>query len=472
MALQTPIPALFSDQLRELLPTEAEALLASLDEEASVSVRLNQRKTETPPSSLPIGEAVPWAKPVGFYLDGRPAFAADPLWHAGVYYVQEASSMLLRLVAPLLGEEPLRALDLCAAPGGKSTLLLDLLPEGSTLVSNELIRSRAQILAENIQKWGGVHSVVTSTEPQRLGRLREQFDFILVDAPCSGEGMFRKEEEARRQWTPGLVESCARQQREILDDIWPALTPGGLMVYSTCTFNRQEDEDMLTYLVEELGAESVALPELPEPITPSPLSSYPCYRMMPHRLRGEGLFMAVVRKPDVEVGSARTKSARSKSKPNPKLPQEVLRWLCADLRQDVTLQSLPDGTLLTAIPSALYPIVEALQGAKIPILTSGIPLAEVKGRDFLPLPALALSVGLDEEAFPRAELTQEEAIRYLAREAVTLSADTPRGLVLVTYEGYPLGFAKHLGNRTNNLYPQSWRIRHPELLLSGLDTKE
>lgn len=471
MALQTPIPALFSDQLRELLPTEAEALLASLDEEASVSVRLNVRKTETPPASLPIGEAVPWAKPVGFYLDGRPAFAADPLWHAGVYYVQEASSMLLRLVAPLLGEEPLRALDLCAAPGGKSTLLLDLLPEGSTLVSNELIRSRAQILAENIQKWGGVHSVVTSTEPQRLGRLREQFGFILVDAPCSGEGMFRKEEEARRQWTPGLVESCAHQQREILDDIWPALAPGGLMVYSTCTFNRQEDEDMLAYLVEELGAEPVALPDLPEPITPSSLSSYPCYRMMPHRLRGEGLFMAVVRKPDAEIGSARTKSARSKSKPNPKLPQEVLRWLCADLRQDVTLQSLPDGTL-TAIPSALYPIVEALQGAKIPILTSGIPLAEVKGRDFLPLPALALSVGLDNEAFPRAELTQEEAIRYLAREAVTLSADTPRGLVLVTYEGYPLGFAKHLGNRTNNLYPQAWRIRHPELLLSGLDAKE
>ena len=471
MALQTPIPALFSDQLRELLPTEAEALLASLDEEASVSVRLNRRKTETPPASLPIGDAIPWAKPVGFYLDGRPAFAADPLWHAGVYYVQEASSMLLRLVAPLLGEEPLRALDLCAAPGGKSTLLVDLLPECSTLVSNELIRSRAQILAENIQKWGGVHSVVTSTEPQRLGRLREQFAFILVDAPCSGEGMFRKEEEARRQWAPGLVESCARQQQEILDDIWPALAPGGLMVYSTCTFNRQEDEDMLSYLVEELGAEPVALPELPEPITPSSLSSYPCYRMMPHRLRGEGLFMAVVRKPDAEIGSARSKPTRSKSKPNPKLPQEVLRWLTPELRVDVTLQSLPDGTL-TAIPSALYSIVEALQGAKIPILTSGIPLAEVKGRDFLPLPALALSVGLDEEAFPRVELTQEEAIRYLAREAVTLSADTPRGLVLVTYEGYPLGFAKHLGNRTNNLYPQAWRIRHPELLLSGLDAKE
>ena len=399
MALQTPIPALFSDQLRELLPTEAEALLASLDEEASVSVRLNQRKTETPPASLPIGEAVPWAKPVGFYLDGRPAFAADPLWHAGVYYVQEASSMLLRLVAPLLGEEPLRALDLCAAPGGKSTLLLDLLPEGSTLVSNELVRSRAQILGENIQKWGWGTLCSDLDEPQRLGRLREQFDFILVDAPCSGEGMFRKEEEARRQWTPGLVESCARQQREILDDIWPALAPGGLMVYSTCTFNRQEDEDMLTYLVEELGAESVALPELPEPITPSPLSSYPCYRMMPHRLRGEGLFMAVVRKPDAEVGSARSKSTRSKSKPNPKLPQRYSDGLAR-----ATCRC--HATVLTRRYTHGYSLGIVSHRRSAPrgedsLLTSGIPLAEVKGRDFLPLPALALSVGLDDEAFPR-----------------------------------------------------------------------
>ena len=457
--------------IHSLLPEEADRLLDTLDTPPSVSVRLSRTKPCRESLPFVLEDAVPWSGGLGFYLSERPSFTADPLWHAGGYYVQEASSMLLSCIAPLLGGEPIDALDLCAAPGGKSTLLLDLLPRGSALVSNEIMRARAQILTENIQKWGSASSIVTSAEPQMLGRLREAFDLILVDAPCSGEGMFRKEEEARRQWTPGLVESCARQQREILDDIWPALAPGGLMVYSTCTFNRQEDEDMLAYLVEELGAEPVALPELPEPITPSPLSSYPCYRMMPHRLRGEGLFMAVVRKPDVELGSARTKSARSKIKPNPKLPQEVLRWLREDLRRDVTLQSLPDGTL-TAIPSALYPIVEALQGAKIPILTSGIPLAEVKGRDFLPLPALALSVGLDEEAFPRAELTQEEAIRYLAREAITLSADMPRGLVLVTYEGYPLGFAKHLGNRTNNLYPQAWRIRHPELLLSGLDAKE
>lgn len=228
---------------------------------------------------------------------------------------------------------------------------------------------------------------------------------------------------------------------------------------------------MLAYLIEELGAEPVALPELPEPITPSPLSPYPCYRMMPHRLRGEGLFMAVVRKPESEGGSMRTKPARPKSKPNANLPQEVLRWLRPELRDEVTLQSLPDGTL-TALPLNLISLVEALQDKKIPILTSGIPLAEVKGRDCVPLPALALSVGLDEEAFHRVELTQEEAIRYLAREAVTLSPDTPRGLVLVSYEGYPLGFAKHLGNRTNNLYPQAWRIRHPELLLSSLQTKE
>ena len=272
MPLTTPLPTGFIQQIHELLPEEAPALLRALDEEPSVSIRLNARKTEGIDLPLALGDAVPWAGPLGYYLDQRPSFTADPLWHAGFYYVQEASSMLLSLVKPLLGEEPLTALDLCAAPGGKSTLLLDLLPEGSVLVSNELIRSRAQILAENIQKWGSTQSIVTSTEPRVLGKLRTTFDFILVDAPCSGEGMLRKDEEARRQWSPGLVVQCARQQREILEDIWPALRPGGILVYSTCTFNRDEDEAMVGYLVEEFGAEPLALPDCPNEIIPSTLS--------------------------------------------------------------------------------------------------------------------------------------------------------------------------------------------------------
>lgn len=466
MPLTTPLPTGFREQIHELLPEEAHALLRALDEEPSVSIRLNARKTEGIDLPLPLGEAVPWADPLGYYLDQRPSFTADPLWHAGCYYVQEASSMLLSLVKPLLGEEPLTALDLCAAPGGKSTLLLDLLPEGSILVSNELIRSRAQILAENIQKWGATQSIVTSTEPRALGKIRTTFDFILVDAPCSGEGMLRKDEEARRQWSPGLVTQCARQQREILEDIWPALRPGGILVYSTCTFNRKEDEAMAGYLVEEFGAEPLALPDCPNEITPSALSPYPCYRMMPHRVRGEGLFLAVVRKSEDEV-STKGKPSKGKGRGSAKVPAEVLAWITEDLGQDLILQQVGDDQLV-AYSSSVLSLVEQLQALKVPILTSGIPLAEVKGKNYLPHPALALSLALAEEAFPRVEVTQETAIRYLAREAILLPETTPRGFVLICYQGQALGFVKHLGNRSNNLYPQAWRIRHPELVLATL----
>ena len=466
MPLTTPLPTVFSEQIHELLPEEAPALLRALDEEPSVSIRLNAGKTREIELSLPLGDAVPWAKPWGYYLDQRPSFTADPLWHAGCYYVQEASSMLLSLVKPLVGEQPLTALDLCAAPGGKSTLLLDLLPEGSVLVSNELIRSRAQILAENIQKWGATESIVTSTEPRALGKLRTTFDFILVDAPCSGEGMLRKDEEARRQWSPSLVAQCARQQREILEDIWPALRPGGILVYSTCTFNREEDEAMIGYLVEEFGAEPLALPDCPNEITPSALSPYPCYRMMPHRVRGEGLFLSVLRKSEDEA-PAKGKPSKGKGRGSVKAPAEVLAWLAEDLLQDLTLQQVGDDQLVAYSPS-VSSLVEQLQAQKIPILTSGIPLAEVKGKNYLPHPALALSLALAKEAFPRVEVTQETAIRYLAREAIILPETTSRGFVLICYQGQALGFVKHLGNRSNNLYPQAWRIRHPELVLASL----
>lgn len=466
MPLTTPLPTGFSEQIHELLPEEAPALLQALEEEPSVSIRLNARKSKGINLDLALGDAVPWARPLGYYLDQRPSFTADPLWHAGCYYVQEASSMLLSLVKPLLDKTPLTALDLCAAPGGKSTLLLDLLPEGSVLVSNELIRSRAQILAENIQKWGATESIVTSTEPRALGKLRTTFDFILVDAPCSGEGMLRKDEEARRQWSPGLVAQCARQQREILEDIWPALRPGGILVYSTCTFNRDEDEAMVGYLVEEFGAEPLALPDCPPQIIPSTLSPYPCYRMMPHRVRGEGLFLAVLRKSEDEV-PAKGKPSKGKGRGSAKVPAEVLAWITEDLRQDLTLQQVGEDQLVAYSPSVLS-LVEQLQALKVPILTSGIPLAEVKGKNYLPHPALALSLALAEEAFPRVEVTQETAIRYLAREAIILPETTPRGFVLICYQGQALGFVKHLGNRSNNLYPQAWRIRHPELVLATL----
>lgn len=472
MPLTTPLPAGFALQLTDLLGSvEAEALLAALETEPAVSIRYNRSKLPAVLPSLAHDAPIPWAKPRGYYLSERPLFAADPRWHAGGYYVQEASSMLLSLIAPLLPKDrPLRALDLCAAPGGKSTLLTDLLPSGSVLVSNEYVASRARILQENIQKWGSPNAIVTSTEAAKLGRLRETFDLIVVDAPCSGEGMFRKEEEARRQWTPGLVTSCAALQQEILSDIWPALRPGGLLVYSTCTFNRQEDEDNLAFLVEGLGAEAIAFPEAPESISPSPLSPYPCYRMMPHQKRGEGLFCAVVRKPEEQATGALRLKGKGKTKPMP-VPKEAKSWLAEGWRESVTWQQ-PTEDLLVALPAAVEDVLNLLKQERVPVLSAGIPVAEVYGRKLQPHPALALSLALAPEAFARMELDTATAIRYLAREAVTLPEDTPRGIVLVTYDGLPLGFMKHLGNRSNNLYPTAWRIRHPELLLASLAPAE
>lgn len=470
MPLSTALPTAFVAMIQELLPLEAEALLAALDEEPRVSVRLNASKCSTPLGDLPLATAVPWSAGRGYYLSSRPSFTADPRWHAGQYYVQEAASMTLSCIRSYLGDEALRALDLCAAPGGKSSLLLDLLPSGSCLISNEYVRSRAHILTENLQKWGSPYSLVTHTEASRLGAMRAAFDLILVDAPCSGEGMMRKEEEARRQWSPQLVAQCAQLQRKILEDIWSALHPGGLLVYSTCTLNRQEDEDQVSYLCETLGAEALPLPELERYVARSSLSPYPCYRMMPHQLAGEGLFLCLLRKAGTPEEDSVAKPKKTKGqKPRsaaPKPTPELQRWL---REAESFAWRSPDEQQLYALPPALAALYDQLQALQIPILSAGVAVAEQKGRDWLPLPALALSQSLNLEAFVRCELSREEALRYLAGEALLLPSDTPRGFVLVCYEGQPLGFAKHLGNRTNNMYPQPWRIRQLAGVLRRLE---
>ena len=231
------------------------------------------------------------------------------------YYVQEASSMFLWQLKPLLGESPVRALDLCASPGGKSTLLTNILPEGSVLVSNEVIHHRANILAENMIKWGYSTGIVTEADPDRLKSAGETFDFILVDAPCSGEGMFRKDEAARSEWSLQNVELCARRQQRILSAAWEMLQPGGLLAYSTCTFNTLENEDNLAFLIDTFGAEPVALDVLPEwQITPQLKGEASAYRFFPHKVVGEGFFFCLVRKPERE--SVRHKQPKSKGKKN------------------------------------------------------------------------------------------------------------------------------------------------------------
>lgn len=426
----------------------------ALEKEPVVSIRVNERKMMADPSL----SVVPWTGS-GRYLESRPVFTADPLFHAGCYYVQEASSMFVEQVVRQHVDGPVRALDLCAAPGGKSTHLLSLLPQGSMLVSNEPMPLRAQVLAENVTKWGNASSVVTKNEPADFAPFRNFFDFVLVDAPCSGEGMFRKDSFAVEQWSVSNVEQCAKRQRDIVADIWESLRPGGLMVYSTCTFNREENEDCVEWIANELGAEILEV-RVPDDwnITGSlTTEDLPVYRFIPGYTSGEGLFMAVLRK-DGFAAVAQPRLPRFRQAPA-KIKGEVAKWIVAPERFDFVMQ----GDTVVAMPKEHTAAMLALQ-QKLRVLHAALPLAEVKNNKLLPLHALAMSTELNVSAFNTVELEREKALAYLHREAL-LFADAPIGHLLLTYKGTPVGFVKNIGNRANNLYPAEWRIRKNPLEL-------
>lgn len=360
---------------------------------------------------------------------------------------------------------PVRCLDLCAAPGGKSTHLSSLLPDGSLLVSNEVIRNRSYILAENLAKWGNASTIVLNNDPAEIGEaLPEQFDLIVTDVPCSGEGMFRKDEASVGEWSVENVQLCAARQRRILHDIWPALRPGGLLIYSTCTYNTEEDEENVRHIVEELGAEALPVATDETWHVTGPLRfGNPVYRFFPHKTKGEGFFLAILRKEgdeEYEVKNERsTKSPKNKGKKDKKatlpIPQEA--WDYFREKENITLEW--DGPQLRMIPTTHKSFIDRIRDKRLRILSAGVVVGESKGKDLIPSQALALSLELNPSAFPDAELTWEEAIRYLRKEAITLPEGLPKGYLLMRYQGVPLGFVKHLGNRSNNLYPQEWRIR-------------
>ena len=463
--MDTPVPARLLELLQSYpsAPEAFSSLAEALDSAPSVGLRLNPAKTQGAPS-LPDGveaEPVEWC-PSGYYLSFRPPFTFCPELHQGAWYVQDPSSMFLghvlnhvltRLLDP---SEPVRYLDACAAPGGKTTLALSLLPSGSVLVANEYDPRRAGILRENLAKWGRPDYVVTQGDTARFRQMPAQFDIIAADVPCSGEGMMRKDEEARAQWTPSLVSQCADRQREILSNLWPALRPGGYLVYSTCTFNRAENEEILLWLREQYGAESVEIPVSPDwNITPAIAAPgiHAC-RFIPGRTRGEGLFMALMRKPadsEPSGGDSRrqkpAKPAKQKgAKPAAKLkiPPEAARMLSFD----APIEADAEGNLYAPVPNAFpqFPLQPRLL------------IGQLKGRDIIPSQQLALSSALRPDAFPRVEISRADAIEYLRCQAITLPSDTPRGLVLLTYGSLPLCFVKNLGSRANNLYPKPWRI--------------
>ncbi len=420
-----------------------------------VSVRCNRKKCYEYAGTH---DNVAWASDA-YYLAQRPVFTADPLFHSGCYYVQEASSMFLEQVVRQYVVGPQKALDLCAAPGGKSTHLLSTLPEGSLLVANEPVPQRAQVLAENIIKWGNPSAVVTMNEPSAFTHFKSYFDFILVDAPCSGEGMFRKDSFAVEQWTPSTVTSCVAMQRSILGDIWETLRPGGLLVYSTCTFNRSEDEDCVAWIAEELGAEVLPIEIKKEWGVTGNLTDngYPVYRFIPGYTKGEGFFLALLRKND-DAGRSRLRVQRIQPLPA-KMRSEVEKWVKNPDEFEYILQEDKAIALPRIHAEAMAAFI-----AKMRVLHAGLPLATIKNNKLLPMHTLAMSTQLATEAFNTVELEREEALRYLHRETLNL-AESPMGVLLLTYKGQPLGFVKNVGNRANNLYPAEWRIRKNPLEL-------
>ena len=395
------LPQDFIRNTREVMGEERfQQYLKSFDEEVPVSIRLNPLKSQGL-TVMEGAERVPWCQN-GYYLPRRPQFTMDPLLHAGCYYVQEAASMFLDEVLRqhLLPLTSHHALDLCAAPGGKSTLLRSALPEDCVLYSNEPIRNRASILLENVTKWGYANHIVTNNYPKDYRASKFRFDVILCDVPCSGEGMFRRDEATMHEWSPQNVEKCWQLQREIVNDAWACLNEGGLFIYSTCTFNIKENEENIRWMLNEFEAEVLPVEVKPEwHITGSLLKDFnePVYRFIPGITRSEGLFVAVLRKKgeDRNLPSKQTKS--------------LLR-----ANSEFTPGKLRVYSGQTQTPS---------------------------------------------EDTPRIELTYPQAIAYLRGEALQLPPDTPRGLVTLCFQGYPLGMAKNIGTRANNLYPKEWRIK-------------
>ena len=452
--------------LRSYGAAYAEPLIAALEAaEPSLSIRMNTLKGCSPDKNA---DSVPWCG-AGVYLARRPVFAADPAWHQGCYYVQDASSMAyshaVRTVVDryFAGMPGLRYLDACAAPGGKTGTAAEALPPDALVVANELDPWRAAVLVENMARLGAPGVAVTRADASAIASSGGTFHIIAVDAPCSGEGMMRKEPEAVAQWSPELIESCAATQLRIVSDLWEALEPGGVMLYSTCTFNTRENEDTLRHLTDILGGEPVDLGlDAFEGVWGGIGTTLPCYRFAPGHVRGEGLFLAAVRKP-LDAPAPRAAKGRkgrdrvAMPKPDKAAADFVARHVKApEMPLDITADA--DGTV-SVRPAAHAAFIDAL-AAKVTMLRRGIPVAVPKGRELAPAHTLALSTVIDPASFATLELDRDDALGFLHGDSLaSLPEGLPRGYVLVTFDRRPLGFVKNIGNRANNLVPDAFRLR-------------
>ncbi len=406
---------------------------------------------------------MPWS-PWGWYLAQRPSFTLDTDFHAGAYYVQEPSSQFVGHLLQNVPTAGARILDLCAAPGGKTTLYASLVGADGLVVANEIDRRRAAVLADNVRKWGMGNTIVTVGEPRPLGDCKAFFDVVAVDAPCSGEGMFRKDIDSRAEWSENNVHQCARRQDEILREAWRALRVGGTLIYSTCTFNREEDEGSLERMLAWAGDEVVSSNEVAIGedwgIVCGEVGPFRTYRFYPHRACGEGFFAAVARKAERMDNASRSRLPKSQSKLRRSVVAPVDRAAGVEAARWVTE---PDRMEFVSIADTVYGWYGAQAEAvrmlseRLPVIYSGVAMGQLfKGR-LKPDPALAFFTGLNRAALPVAELDAEQALRYLRRQDVAADAFA-EGMNLVCARGRALGFAKRIGIRVNNLYPNSLRI--------------
>ena len=464
--MNTPIPKDFLETSVSIFGRESEEFLASLDSEPSLGIHINTEKMQKTGVVIPDNaERVEWTSN-GFYLKSRPRFTFDPFLHAGAYYVEEPSSMFVEKALNYIQKDIRidRALDLCAAPGGKSIMIRNSM-KGGLLVSNEPLSKRAAVLTENLAKWGNPDIIVTSDFPEAFDGLTGFFDLIATDVPCSGEGMFRKDETARSEWSKANVENCVQRQRDILRTIWPTLRKGGYIIYSTCTFNRREDEENVLFIANELGAEILNLETDADWHICGDTTgrNLPVYHFFPHKTRGEGFFLALLKKISDTPPAENRKS--KKKKPETVSADGFAEWI--NCKENFDFHKSKDG--ITALRKAFADDYAAIS-EKLNVICAGVRVCTEKPAkfsnsarkpkpQFVPAPGLALSSCLNRKAFPDISLNYSDAIKFLRGESIPLTVYAPRGWVTVSYRNLPLGFANNVGSRLNNSYPPAWRIR-------------
>jgi 16S rRNA C967 or C1407 C5-methylase (RsmB/RsmF family)/NOL1/NOP2/fmu family ribosome biogenesis protein len=419
--------------------------------EQITSLRLNPLKAL---NNVPLSSKVPWSAN-GYYLDQRPLFILDPLFHAGTYYVQEASSMFLEQAVKQTTDttQPLLVLDLCAAPGGKSTLLQSVISNQSLLVSNEVIQSRVNILKENLIKWGSGNVIVTNNDPKDFSKLSGLFDVVVIDAPCSGSGLFRRDPEAINEWSEANVQLCSQRQQRIIADAWNCLKEDGVLIYSTCSYSTEEDEAILDWTIKGLKTESIRLKVEEEwgiDEVQSSTGTYG-YRFWPYKVKGEGFFIAAFRKKE-GTGELRMK-IKKEAIPSKEDINIASKWLQSTDGLSFILQ----GQNLAVVPSAWHSTIQYLM-QELKVRYAGVELGTIAKNDLLPEHSLGLSTIISNNVFS-VELTEEQALNYLRKSDVQIES-SHKGWALAQYKGMNLGWMKLLGNRINNYYPKEYRILH------------